>query len=341
MLLCRQAVAIQLACETLSIEFNEVAASSMSAVSSRTYLACVQEARVALGLNKNITLEELDVQFGPPRGVVAACRDMLVEFKVKLVGTMPPSVSRSINWNDSVYIVGVFSVVCKYMKKRIAGKTKLLALSSVKALAFNNAVAKFESICKDTIKKIEDGVYSETAKTPSRRRTMAAITPLNEQDDEIQQKPKAPAPRGRRATMAPGQIAAAAAASVSATDQMDEVASIVTQKRGQKVVEPASTVSKPKRGRPSMARKQTEASDTESQTKTVKRQRLGTAQSKTKSIASKAASAVRKIAQKKSEQAAARRPRIGIVSMVQDRDYRETPLYANYQTWRSAIMSAQ
>ncbi|KAJ1722878.1 Origin of replication complex subunit 6 [Coemansia erecta] len=130
MLLCRQAVAIQLACEILSIEFNEVAASSISAVSSRTYLMCVQEARVALGLNRNITLEELDVQFGPPRGVIEACRDMLAEFKVKLVATMPASVSRSINWNDSVYIVGVFSVVCKYMKKRIAGKAKLLALSS-------------------------------------------------------------------------------------------------------------------------------------------------------------------------------------------------------------------
>ncbi|KAJ2799398.1 hypothetical protein H4S07_005446 [Coemansia furcata] len=59
----------------------------------------------------------------------------------------------------------------------------------------------------------------------------------------------------------------------------------------------------------------------------------------TKTAQAAATAAVAKLATaKRAAKAAAARPRIGIVSMIQDRDYRDTPLYANYQSWKASVL---
>ncbi|KAJ1780939.1 hypothetical protein LPJ62_006015 [Coemansia sp. RSA 2167] len=53
-----------------------------------------------------------------------------------------------------------------------------------------------------------------------------------------------------------------------------------------------------------------------------------------------AANAVASAARKKKAEATSRL-RIGIVSMVQDRDYRTTAQYENYQTWKANLLQAK
>ncbi|KAJ1966069.1 Origin of replication complex subunit 6 [Dipsacomyces acuminosporus] len=169
LMLCRQCIAIQLACEGLSVEFNEVAASSISAVSLRSYQVCVQETKVALGLNKNITLEELDVQFGPPQLVIEYSRRLLDEFKQSLSATMSPAVSRVMDWANSVYIAAAFYLVCKHLKKRIVAKPKLIILASTKPSVFANAVAKLEQYGRNTLAEMDSGSVA-APRTPARKR---------------------------------------------------------------------------------------------------------------------------------------------------------------------------
>ncbi|KAJ1646814.1 Origin of replication complex subunit 6 [Coemansia erecta] len=357
--LCRQTIAIQLACEVLSIEFNEAAASNLSAVAQRSYNTCAREVRIALGLKKDITLEELDVQVGPPPGVINAARTLLAELKTRIVATLSAAVSRTMNWGDSAYIASAFYVACKYMKKRVIAKTKLLEMASVKANVFNTAVSKIETTCKDTIKRIADGEFDVASKAPVRRRqTMAAITPLSqeESDDEIprnsrqqrQQQNIAVQPasrlttRGRRATLGPRQLAAA-----TATVEMDEIGNVASRKRARRIIEPVGSsaiaetetkTAKASRSRPA----QTATANKLMQSNTSKRaRRCQPASTSTKTIAERAAEAVSKKFASKTERAALRQPRIGIISMIQDRDYRDTPLYSNYQSWRSSILASQ
>ncbi|ORX73905.1 hypothetical protein DL89DRAFT_289591 [Linderina pennispora] len=155
--LCRETIAIQLACEKLSIEFNQVAASTISSVSLPIYQASVQEARAALGLIKNITLEELDVQFGPPEGVIPYARQLLDEFKETLGATMPAAARRSMDWSGSVYVAAAFALACKHMKKRVVAKTKLLSLAGIKPTVFAGVQKKMEDYGKKTLQEIAAG----------------------------------------------------------------------------------------------------------------------------------------------------------------------------------------
>ncbi|KAJ1861056.1 Origin of replication complex subunit 6 [Coemansia sp. RSA 486] len=354
--LCRQTIAIQLACEVLSIEFNEAAASSLSGVTPRSYNTCAKEVRTALGLNKSITLEELDVQVGPPPGVVDAARALHSEFKRQISMTIPAAVSRTMNWGDSVYIASVFYVACKYMKKRVIGKAKLLEIASVKLPVLNAAVAKIESLCKTIIKSIEQGDFDVASKAPvRRRRTMTAVTPLNQEESEDENPRKAQpqtsaiqassrsTARGRRATLGPRQLATVNSA------PMDELGLIAPRKRGRPAVQPAESAATEKTYTPAKSVRNRTAqyavADDElvqsSAAKRAKRSQPATKPAKTKTIAERAVEAVNKNAAAKRDRAAARQPRIGIISMVQDRDYRDTPLYSNYQSWKTSILASQ
>ncbi|KAJ2852557.1 hypothetical protein IWW36_000186 [Coemansia brasiliensis] len=167
--LCRPSIAVLLACETLSVPFNESAACSLSSVSLSDFQLCVKEVRTLLGLVKHITLEELDVLHGPPTQIIEYSRKLLDEFKRNLGATMPAAVSKNMNWEDSVYIVSAFFLVCKHFKKRVASKSTLITAASVKPTVFNSAVSKLEQFGSAVLKEIDAGGL-DVAKTPSRKR---------------------------------------------------------------------------------------------------------------------------------------------------------------------------
>ncbi|KAI9477299.1 hypothetical protein BX667DRAFT_506448 [Coemansia mojavensis] len=166
--LCRPSIAVLLACEALSVPFNESAACSLSSVSLNDFQTCVKEVRTLLGLVKHITLEELDVLHGPPTQVIEYSRKLLEEFKSNLSATIPVAVSKNMNWEDSVYIASAFFLVCKHFKKRVASKSTLITAASVKPAVFNNAVSKLEQYGSAVLKEIDTGLNAP--KTPSRKR---------------------------------------------------------------------------------------------------------------------------------------------------------------------------
>ncbi|KAJ2399557.1 Origin of replication complex subunit 6, partial [Coemansia sp. RSA 2530] len=176
--LAKQPVAIQLACESLSVEFNEAAGSALSALSLAEYKRCLHDIRVALGLNKHITLEELDVRFGPPPGVIEYSRKLLDEFKQSFGATMPPSVSRQTNWADSAYVAGAFALVCKRLKKRVASKADILAIASIKPKVYANVLVKLEEFGKRTLAEIESG-GGTMAKTPAKKHPREALVDVS------------------------------------------------------------------------------------------------------------------------------------------------------------------
>ncbi|KAJ2796609.1 Origin of replication complex subunit 6 [Coemansia helicoidea] len=206
---CRPTIAIHLACESLSTEFNEVAARSVSSMSLAAYQACLKEARVLLNIRKHVTLEELDVQFGPPAGIIDCARQLLGEFERTLGGSMPAAVRRNMNWADSAYVAGAFFLVCKHFKKRVVAKADLLAVAAVKPAVFSTAVDKLTQFGKATLADIDQGRVA-APKTPGKRRREsqpeppAAATPM-------------PTPRGRRAA------AAAAAPATTPPAELDSV----------------------------------------------------------------------------------------------------------------------
>ncbi|KAJ2702158.1 hypothetical protein H4218_000960 [Coemansia sp. IMI 209128] len=141
----------------LSVEFNEAAGSALSALSLAEYKRCLHDIRVALGLNKHITLEELDVRFGPPPGVIEYSRKLLDEFKQSFCATMSPSVSGQTNWADSAYVVGAFALVCKCLEKRVASKVDIIAIASIKPKVYTNVLAKLEEFGNCTLAEIDSG----------------------------------------------------------------------------------------------------------------------------------------------------------------------------------------
>ncbi|KAJ2001306.1 Origin of replication complex subunit 6 [Coemansia thaxteri] len=328
--LAKQPVAIQLACESLSVEFNEAAGSALSALSLREYKKCTQDIRIALGLNKHITLDELDVRFGPPQGIVEYSRRLLAEFKESFGATMPASVSRHMNWDDSAYVVGAFALVCKHFKKRVASKADILALASIKPKVYANALAKLDEFGKATLAEIDSG-GTGLAKTPAKKRARKTMDV-----DELETAPllATPTMRGRRVAIQ--QLAVAPVTPVC--EVVDEIGSLMRKRtRTQQQIEPQPTTpqrSSAKRQPPFAAVSKTPPKTANSNTEPKRR---GRPLSKTaQAVAAAAAASVK--AARRAAKAAAPRPRIGIVSMIQDRDYRDTPLYASYQTWKSAVL---
>ncbi|KAJ2703708.1 Origin of replication complex subunit 6 [Coemansia sp. IMI 209128] len=322
--LAKLPVAIQLACESLSVEFNEAAGSTLSALSLREYKKCLHDIRVALGLNKHVTLEELDVRFGPPQGVIDYSRKLLVEFKQSFGATMPLSVSRHMNWADSAYIAGAFALVCKHFKKRVASKADILAIASIKPKVFNNALSKLEEFGKRTLAEI-DGGSDTMARTPAKKRVHEALVDAGKSRDASDT--VTPTRRGPRAAIRPPVTATATPAQAVP----DEIGSIARKRTRTQIEEPTPTATRRTSlraaAKPSMLPAETP----------VAQKRRGRPATKTPQTA--AAAAVARITTAKREaKATAARPRIGIVSMIQDRDYRDTPLYASYQSWRASVL---
>ncbi|KAJ2661667.1 Origin of replication complex subunit 6 [Coemansia sp. RSA 1199] len=336
--LCRQSIAVQLACESLSVPFNEAAACSLSSVSLSDFRACVKEARTSLGLVKHITLEELDVQYGPPPEIIEYSRRLLDEFRHKLGATMPAAVSRSMNWDDSVYIVGAFFLVCKHFKKRVVAKAALIGTASVKPAIFNSAVSKLEQFGGKTLKDIGTAGIG-MLKTPSRKR-------VREQHAEADAENTPETTKGRTRSRTP-----AASTHMISSLIPDEACNIDSaRKRVRRTVNSKQPATEPvKRTRSTgqtvvpapvfEAASVTRAEDTETP---VRRKRgrppLTAAQLAARSEA--AANAVASAARKKKAEATSRL-RIGIISMVQDRDYRTTSQYENYQAWKANLLQAK
>ncbi|KAJ2818770.1 hypothetical protein IWW50_005696, partial [Coemansia erecta] len=337
--LCRQSIAVQLACEALSVEFNEAAACSISSVSPTDFRACAKEVRTSLGLVKHITLEELDVQHGPPPEIVEYSRRLLDEFKRNLSATMPAAVSRSMNWDDSVYIVGAFFLVCRHFKKRVVAKPALIAAASVKPAIFNSAVGKLEQFGSATLKEINAGGIG-TLKTPSRKRA-------REQHDELDaENTPAPATKGRALSRTP-----AGQTKIISTQISDEIGNVdsAVRKRARRVVNGRHAATEPVKrtvstrlpaGPPPVfeAASATRKDDVE----TPVRRKRGRPPMTATQLAAKSEAAAKAVASasRKKKAEATSRLRIGIVAMVQDRDYRTTSQYESYQAWKASMLQA-
>ncbi|KAI8324683.1 hypothetical protein GQ54DRAFT_55288 [Martensiomyces pterosporus] len=307
LMLCRQTIAIQLACESLSVEFNEVGAISMSAVSERSYRACVQETRVALGLNKNITLEELDVQFGPPQGVIEYSRRLLEEFKQGFSATISAVVCRAMDWSNSVYIAAAFYLVCKHLKKRVVAKPKLILLASAKASVFESAVSQLEKFGKSTLAEIDSGCIS-VPRTPARKRTRDEGNAQSAKSSAAVATSSTPAPRARRATTVAHTKAAAPAIA-------DEVGSALL-KRGRERPDDQAPSTVPRRTT------RVKRAPPEEQTPKHAAPTLAAEESRPKKrarLTAKPAATAAKKSKPSSSPRAMGRPRIGIVSMVSSR----------------------
>ncbi|KAJ2079381.1 Origin of replication complex subunit 6 [Coemansia sp. RSA 988] len=332
--LCRQTVAIQLACECLSAEFNEAAACSISSISPQIYQTCLKEARTMLGLTKHVTLDELNVQFGPPEGVIECSRLLLDEFRRTLGATMPASVSRNMDWDSSVYIVGAFFLVCKHLKRRVASKPKLISMAAVKPVVFNNALIKLEQFGKSALANIDSRV-SGVVQTPSQKRTREIVqekdnenTPNSHAQTISTRIPKAatPVPVDEIGGTAKKRARRTRNIQQPATEPMQRTRSIREQLGTPPVLgsipkntpEESETPVKRKRGRPPMT----------------------PAQKITKHAAA-AAAAVSAAAVARKQKKAAVRLRIGTISMIRDQDYRTTPLYESYQQWRTTMLQTK
>ncbi|KAJ1736690.1 Origin of replication complex subunit 6 [Coemansia sp. Benny D160-2] len=352
LMLSRQTIAIHLACESLSVEFNELAGSAQSAVSLRSYQSCVQSVRVALGLNKNLTLEELDVQFNPPPGLLEYARRLLSEFKTTFIATLPVAVGRTISLDDSVYVAAAFHLVSMRLKRRIAGKQKLIAAASAKPSVFASALLKIEQFGKTTLAEIEAGGIIDPGTTPSKKRvrnnaagdTAASVAAADDAESIVSDDDESPLATPTRAPP-------------------DEVGTVV-HKRVKRVVDNTRAASEPRPRRTSSLRmnvlKKAQATplalaappdpqETPTKRRTTRRINEKTPTPETppslvtkKATAAKRATTAAQNSRSKtaSKKTAAKRPRIGIASMIQDRDYRTLPLYKDYQVWRSRMLKS-
>lgn len=232
--LAKLPAAIQLACEYLSVDFDPQQALQLSALTPKLYYQSLQDIRVALGITKHVTLEELNVKYGPPQGIIEFSGQLLGEFKQKFSATLPLATSKSLNWKDSVYVVAAFSVVCKKLKKRVVKKSELVGLSLVNQRVFDNVVAKLELYGKDTLKEVEENPVPTVRKRKAKE-AVPATAPA------VQKKQRVKPPT-----------------------------------RSKKVEEPKTT---------------------------------------------------------------SKRLRIGVISMIQERDYRDTQQYSNYLAWRTSMLT--
>ncbi|KAJ1733732.1 Origin of replication complex subunit 6 [Coemansia biformis] len=319
--LCRPAAAIQLACEHLSIEFNEAVACSVSSMQPQAYRSCLKEARVLLGVNKHITLEEIDVQFGPPAGIIEYSRKLLDEFRLTLGAAMPVAVCRNMNWGDSAYIAGAFFLVCKHFKKRVVAKAELIAAAAVKPAVFNTAVEKLTQFGKSTLADIDAGRVA-APKTPGKR------VRENHPNTDTE---ATPTPRTRRA------------AEVAVPDEIGSIA----QKRARRTVDAAQPATEPVRrtyttrgqlGTPPVLNT-AQQRPADAQETPVRRKRgrppMTAVQRAAKEAVKKAAAAA-----SRRKKAAASRLRIGTVTMIKDQDYRTSQQYADYQLWKANVLKA-
>ncbi|KAJ1886288.1 hypothetical protein LPJ71_009113, partial [Coemansia sp. S17] len=211
------------------------------------------------------------------------------------------------NWADSAYVAGAFALVCKRFKKRVASKADLLDIASIKPKVYINALAKLEEFGKVTLAEIDNG-GNILAKTSAKKRPREALVDANDSRDSPG--PLTPAPRGHRTTIQPPLVAAVAPAQV----EEDEIGSLPRKRTRTQIVE-----SPPANTRRSSLRTPRQPDVLPAEPPVVQKRR-GRPAPKTAQTA--AFAAVAKIATaKRAAKAAAVRPRIGIVSMIQDRDY--------------------
>ncbi|KAI9502785.1 hypothetical protein GGI25_005198 [Coemansia spiralis] len=343
--LSRQLIAIQLACENLSVEFNELAANAMSAVSQRAYQSCVQSVRIALGLNKHLTFEQLDVQFNPPPIIIEYSRRLLDEFKQAFIATLPTAVGRNIDLDNSAYIAAAFYLVTTRFKKRIAGKQKLIAVAMIKQPVFLSAMEKVEQFGKNTLAEI-DSRGTDLTVTPSRKRTrnMDSVNNGNDEGDDT----------------CTARTSGSRLMNTPTTVQVDEVGSVVNKRV--KHFADARAVSEPRPSGSSSLRvemmKRQRATPSNSTTPPILHETPTKRRSTRSSIIVEITAKEENKPQSKSTAtrtpkrstsngrtlkkaaAAAKRPRIGVASMIQDRDYKDLPLYADYQEWKTKMLKA-
>ncbi|KAJ2452029.1 Origin of replication complex subunit 6 [Coemansia sp. RSA 2336] len=332
--LCRPSIAVLLACESLSVPFNESAACSLSSVSLSDFQACVKEVRTLLGLVKHTTLEELDVLYGPPTQIIEYSRKLLDEFRCNLGATIPVAVSKNMNWEDSVYIASAFFLVCKHFKKRVASKSALVTAASVKPAVFNNAVGKLEQYGSAVLREI-DGLNAP--KTPSRKRGRDL-----ESDTELANAPQS-STRTQPLNVSHTPITRAHIISSNVPDELGQLPNSARKRTRREAAvshpatEPVNRTRSSRLGTPPTFNAPVKSTAEPSVRRKPGRPPKTAAQLAARSEASVNARAA-KNRQRKAE--AVSRLRFGIISMIQDRDYKATPQYASYQTWKTSILNA-
>ncbi|KAK9765584.1 hypothetical protein K7432_005972 [Basidiobolus ranarum] len=163
---CKPALCVQLACESLHEEFSQPALISLSGVPLNVYRNTLAIVKRSLSLDNQVTIDELGVQFGCTQ-ITPSVAQLMSAFREKWSSMLTAAQLTSVDFEQPVYIATAFYKCCKSLGVRI-DKASIITICGCPNNQFNGVLKVLEQICKEEIKALEDS--KKGAKTPKKKK---------------------------------------------------------------------------------------------------------------------------------------------------------------------------
>ncbi|KAJ1919764.1 Origin of replication complex subunit 6 [Mycoemilia scoparia] len=192
----------------MDIPFNETAAIQLSAVGEKVYQSCVKEFRMLLGIQKELTIQELTVQFGCPPEVTYFTQAILKDFKKNYSFNLPPAYAKNNIWESPINIVAAFYLAAGCIKKGLASKSKLSESTKIPSTKLNDNIKQFEKYCGAALTSIkvqaqQAGLTKNSNLTPKANKSVKAKAKANSTSSPVTQLINAYEKKAMEATSSP------------------------------------------------------------------------------------------------------------------------------------------
>ncbi|ORX99578.1 hypothetical protein K493DRAFT_335694 [Basidiobolus meristosporus CBS 931.73] len=183
---CKPALCVQLACESLHEDFSQPALVSLSGVPPNVYRNTMAIVKRSLSLNTQVTVDELGVQFGCTQ-ITPSVAQLMQSFRGKWTSMLTGAQLNSVDFEHPVYLATAFYKCCKSLGVKI-DKASVVTVCGCQNNQFNAVLKALEQICKEEIKVLEES--KKSAKTPRRKKKTQEET--NPDDPAPQEQGEAP-----------------------------------------------------------------------------------------------------------------------------------------------------
>lgn len=172
---------LDLAASCMKCPLDRAYLTKLSGLNKKTYQSCLKSLECLLGLNSNIGIRDLAVQFSCTEAVSMAAK-LLQSYESHL----PQTQQVDLDLSRPLFTTAALLSACKILKLKV-DKNKMVAISGVKKAIFDRLCKQLEKIGQQM-----NGEAQDSASPPQKKRKTVAERPAKEGDKaiEVPQKPQ-------------------------------------------------------------------------------------------------------------------------------------------------------
>lgn len=172
---------LDLAASCMKCPLDRAYLTKLSGLNKKIYQSCLKSLECLLGLNSNIGIRDLAVQFSCTEAVSMAAK-LLQSYESHL----PQTQQVDLDLSRPLFTTAALLSACKILKLKV-DKNKMVAISGVKKAIFDRLCKQLEKIGQQM-----NGEAQDSASPPQKKRKTVAERPAKEGDKaiEVPQKPQ-------------------------------------------------------------------------------------------------------------------------------------------------------